>query len=406
MKMAHQPAFVRSHHPPDASLALTVGGGSGSVRRSSGGGAVALMLPSSQLREPNAVISPPAPARCLSTYTAGEDGGRLALLAKEFGLSRMRPPKTQVRRKHAFKAFLRNDRVNSDDEFLSEQSHAEKAKHFRKDAVWDDTTETLPSATSLIREKNPPLRFVFTGYSLWLDLEQRNIDGNGQGDLDRAMIDAADAFSLGGAIPSPHVTALYGINTISEENEMKRIFREDVRQVLLDEAEKRRREAGSDSGKLWPDLVASGIVVDAEFDGVNGGTMDMAWAEVSLVTSPDHEALIDALHGVFYKRTAEPADLTPQSEEKKEECTLRSKPWVPHLSICYDNPEGLGPNLCRSEFVDFLREKCPTLKSIINECDDDVYFSRAVTGISLWRTAGTMNQWTCLDRFEFPQDFS
>ncbi|KAL7539182.1 hypothetical protein ACHAXR_011425 [Thalassiosira sp. AJA248-18] len=33
----------------------------------------------------------------LSTYTAGEDSGRLATLAKEFGLSRMRAPKSQVR---------------------------------------------------------------------------------------------------------------------------------------------------------------------------------------------------------------------------------------------------------------------------------------------------------------------
>lgn len=33
----------------------------------------------------------------LSTYTAGEDAGRLATLAKEFGLSRMRAPKSQVR---------------------------------------------------------------------------------------------------------------------------------------------------------------------------------------------------------------------------------------------------------------------------------------------------------------------
>lgn len=33
----------------------------------------------------------------LSTYTAGEDAGRLATLAKEFGLSRQRMPREQVR---------------------------------------------------------------------------------------------------------------------------------------------------------------------------------------------------------------------------------------------------------------------------------------------------------------------
>ena len=87
--------------------------------------------------------------------------------------------------------------------------------------------------------KHPPLRFVFTGYSLWLELEQVDIDDKGLGDLDRAMVDAADRFNLEGAIPSPHVTALYGINTIRDEVEMRRVFRE-VKNVLLDMAEKKR----------------------------------------------------------------------------------------------------------------------------------------------------------------------
>ena len=108
------------------------------------------------------------------------------------------------------------------------------------------------SAASNETKTHPPLRFVFSGYSLWLELEQQDIDNNGQGDLDRAMIDAADRFHLGGAIPSPHVTALYGIDTISEEDEMRRVFREDVKRILLEDAEKRRRR------KLWPDLAAWG----------------------------------------------------------------------------------------------------------------------------------------------------
>eukprot|EP00574_Skeletonema_japonicum_P013760 CAMPEP_0201734600 /NCGR_PEP_ID=MMETSP0593-20130828/34711_1 /ASSEMBLY_ACC=CAM_ASM_000672 /TAXON_ID=267983 /ORGANISM="Skeletonema japonicum, Strain CCMP2506" /LENGTH=80 /DNA_ID=CAMNT_0048227975 /DNA_START=123 /DNA_END=362 /DNA_ORIENTATION=- len=33
----------------------------------------------------------------LQTYTAGEDSSRLAILAKEFGLSRQRPPRPQIR---------------------------------------------------------------------------------------------------------------------------------------------------------------------------------------------------------------------------------------------------------------------------------------------------------------------
>ena len=86
------------------------------------------------------------------------------------------------------------------------------------------------------------------------------------------MIDAANEFSLGGAIPSPHVTALYGIDTIESEGETRRIFREDVKCVLLDMAEKRKKKriahVDNSVGKLWPDLKITGIVVDAEFDGV------------------------------------------------------------------------------------------------------------------------------------------
>ena len=88
------------------------------------------------------------------------------------------------------------------------------------------------------------------------------------------MIDAANEFRLGGAIPSPHVTALYGIDTIENEEETRRIFRKDVKCVLLDMAEKRKKKkkriahVDNSVGKLWPDLKGTGTVVDAEFDGV------------------------------------------------------------------------------------------------------------------------------------------
>ena len=108
---------------------------------------------------------------------------------------------------------------------------------------YDKQPSTLNEPINYVQDKapnkHPPLRFVFTGYSLWLELEQVDIDDKGLGDLDRAMVDAADRFNLEGAIPSPHVTALYGINTIRDEVEMRRVFRE-VKNVLLDMAEKKR----------------------------------------------------------------------------------------------------------------------------------------------------------------------
>lgn len=378
-------AFMSSRHPSDGALAAGVGGGG-----------VALLMPSSPLREPGIGTFPPLN---LSTYTAGEDAGRLAMLAKEMGLSRMRSPKPQLR-KHAFKAFLRNHPNNINEDISSENANTED-----NECLESAILQAYENIAVSSKRRHPPLRFVFSGYSLWLELDQKDIDDSARGDLDRAMIDAADEFSLGGAIPSPHVTALYGIDTISDEGEMRRVFREDVKRVLLEEAEKRAGgEDGDDIGKLWPDLAATGIIVGAEFNGVDGGEMDMAWAEVSFMTSPEHEALVNALHGLFFRRPSvseEAASSSSSGEEKKEEYVPRSNLWLPHLSLCYDNPEGFGPNLTRSSIEDFMREKCPTLASAVDNNDTDVRFSRTVSGISLWRTAGRMDQWECLDRLMF-----
>ena len=188
--------------------------------------------------------------------------------------------------------FLRNQ-SNDLNEDIPIQPEARDEKHItRADAIQSNKLpQSTDTDTTTIQQRHPPLRFVFSGYSLWLELEQQDIDDKGRGDLDRAMIDAADRFSLGGAIPSPHVTALYGICTIDNEEEMRRMFREDVKQILVNVAEKQRRtdddggggddsavskkqsKKDCDSVELWPDLDAIGIIVGTEFDGVDGGTM-------------------------------------------------------------------------------------------------------------------------------------
>mmetsp|Transcript_26639 Transcript_26639/g.63883 ORF Transcript_26639/g.63883 Transcript_26639/m.63883 type:complete len:428 (-) Transcript_26639:3297-4580(-) len=418
-------AFVSNRHHPSEGALTSIGGG---------GGGVVLLSPTCPLLKPgsgaanngildylqpsspvSALHNNPTSALSLSTYTAGEDAGRLAMLAKELGLARTRPPKRQIR-KHSFKAFLRNHPNNLSEDILQQPTEIDSQYGDDKNSPSYD----LPASSDASSPKrHSPLRFVFSGYSLWLELEQKEIDHNGRGDLDRAMIDAADRFHLGGAIPSPHVTALYGIDTVDEEA-MRRMFREDVKQVLLSQAEERRRrqegignedgvaddgDSDVDCAKLWPDLMATGIIVGAEFDGVDGGTMDMAWAEVSFATSPEHEMLINALYDMFYRRSASSLELRSScsnDEEKKDEHAPRSGPWVPHLSLCYDNPEGFGPILSRSLIEKFMKEECPTLKNAIDDIDNAVKFSRAVSGISLWRTAGTMDEWECLERYEFP----
>ncbi len=144
--------------------------------------------------------------------------------------------------------------------------------------------EALTSVTVPEKKRHPPLRFIFSGYSLWLELEQKQIDKHGKGDLDRAMSDAAAEFDLGEAIPSPHVTALYGIDNVQDDEEMLLIFRRDVQRVILDVAEERRkRDGGNERGKIWPDLGATGIYVGVEYDGVNGGTMVRCYHETAFI---------------------------------------------------------------------------------------------------------------------------
>ena len=124
----------------------------------------------------------------------------------------------------------------------------------------------------------------------------------------------------------------------------------------------------------------------------------MAWAEVSLATT-EHETLIDALFDIFFRTDL--ASSSTSEEQKEEEFVPRSRPWVPHLSMCYDNSEGLGTNLCCSLMADIMKEKHPALLENDNK-NGGVRFTRAVTGISLWRTAGEISDWTHLDKIEFP----
>jgi hypothetical protein len=117
----------------------------------------------------------------------------------------------------------------------------------------------------------------------------------------------------------------------------------------------------------------------------------MAWAEVTFATSSEHEALIDALYNLFYK---------PRNNDNNCTQPRRTLPWAPHLSICYDNPEGFPDNLSRNSITAFITEKAPSLKGAVGDLEP-VNFWREVCGISLWSTKGTMSQWKCLDRIDF-----
>lgn len=205
-----------------------------------------------------------------SSVSDGKTLGHMAFIAtNRFGLAREKSLKLH----HHPCSFSEGEDLPDAEDTPIQIMHSDLPASFH-----DTSCNTMSQSTW----RHPPLRYVFSGYSIWLELEQRDIDINtGRGDLDRAMLDAADYFYLGGAIPSPHVTALYGIDTIADEDEIRRRFREDVKRILLNEAEMRKRrlrmedQDGDDSRveKLWPDLVSTGIIVDVECDGVNGGRM-------------------------------------------------------------------------------------------------------------------------------------
>lgn len=192
-----------------------------------------------------------------------------------------------------------------------------------------------------------PLDFEFRGYSVWLELEQIHSD------LDKAIQAAAVALDVH-EIPAPHVTAIYGIDHLSEDEILQR-FRNDLAPRLT----------------RWPVLHTKGFRVDVSLDGVAGQEMDMAWMEVEFETSENHEDLVDTVYETFYNKD-----------------DLRLRPWTPHLSIAYENPSIAKVDL---PFAVKFMEEFPALSS---------QPTRTVAGVALWRTKGRMEDWMCLDRFD------
>ena len=189
-----------------------------------------------------------------------------------------------------------------------------------------------------------PLDFVFKGYSIWLELEQV------ENDLDRALQAAAVDLDVD-VIPEPHVTAIYGMTHLTESQVLTQ-FRESLVPRI----------------QSWPELRVQGFKVDKSFDGQDGQEMDMAWMEIEFETLEAHEELVDVVHDAFCH------DGT------------RVRPWQPHVSIAYENPDVAKVNL---EFAVEFIQQFPLLIA---------QTSRQVTAISLWKTQGKMQEWKCLDR--------
>mmetsp|Transcript_35603 Transcript_35603/g.70073 ORF Transcript_35603/g.70073 Transcript_35603/m.70073 type:complete len:827 (+) Transcript_35603:171-2651(+) len=201
--------------------------------------------------------------------------------------------------------------------------------------------DTIPS-----RE---PLRFEFTGYTLWIELEQF------ESDLDH-IIQVASKNQCIHPIPTPHLTLFYGMEHFQNEGEVLSMFNGEFKKFLEDNKFK------------WPSsLKPKAVLSDIAFDGVNGEVMDMAWSEMSFVTSDEHEKMLDTIYRIFHRKIRNPDDR-----------------WVPHLSLAYDNPENTTLSF---EHAASLLSRFPTLLK-----------DRQVKAISLWSTYGKMADWKCLDR--------
>jgi len=126
----------------------------------------------------------------------------------------------------------------------------------------------------------------------------------------------------------------------------------------------------------WPIFTKpTGITQDIAEDGKPGQVCTIAWSELTLSTNEEHERALDTLYSIFYG-------------SDDSHTTRRNRPWKPHNSIAYDNPE--ENTLSLLDTVLYV-SKHPTLLGM----------ERRVEAISLWKTEGKMEDWVCLDRVRF-----
>lgn len=234
-----------------------------------------------------------------------------------------------------------------------------------------------PTCTSLVSlppnlesdDNREALRFVFKGYTLWLELEQFPLEINPKedgtcfttaSDLDHIIALAASEQGLQ-PIPMPHVTLLYGMCQYDTEEEVKAVFNGKLRDTLAS------AEINNSTSYRSSTLQFHDGRFGVAFDGVDGEDMDMAWTEITYNKSPEYDKMVEIAYQIFYGKQ--------QDKEQK---------WGPHLSLAYDNPED---TILTSAVLDDLIARFPTLKK-----------ERKVKAISLWDTHGSMSNWKFLDR--------
>ena len=240
-----------------------------------------------------------------------------------------------------------------------------------------------PSFSTTPLQQRRKLQWEFKGLSLWLELEEFD------NDLTRALEDLSSMHSSP-LIPRPHTTAIYGMEHLSREEASRRLHK--VKDVIP-------------NGK-WPSFAKpTGVTSDIAVEGLPGQVARIAWSELTYASNDEHENAMDALYSLFCSNSVEDVVIVSMDEESSSsssprqtspstttnvvvEMPKRHRPWTPHNSIAYDNPE--TNTLSLSDTITYMSVN-PTLLG----CE------RRVQAISLWSTAGKMEEWSFIDRVKF-----
>eukprot|EP00586_Coscinodiscus_wailesii_P000405 CAMPEP_0172488196 /NCGR_PEP_ID=MMETSP1066-20121228/17609_1 /TAXON_ID=671091 /ORGANISM="Coscinodiscus wailesii, Strain CCMP2513" /LENGTH=258 /DNA_ID=CAMNT_0013255267 /DNA_START=422 /DNA_END=1195 /DNA_ORIENTATION=- len=187
------------------------------------------------------------------------------------------------------------------------------------------------------------LAWKFHGLTLWVELEEFD------NDITTTIHSMAASHNIE-VIPKSHMTAIYGMTHLS-----------------VDGALSKMKQLHRLFPKGWPKFDRPvGIVTDLAVAGRPGQVCSIAWAELTLSSNEDHEEALDKLYELFYG--------------EEDSIPNRHRPWKPHNSIAYDNPEKNVLSL--GETFKFISKR-PTLLTK----------ERRVEALSLWDTNGTMSEW-------------
>lgn len=259
-----------------------------------------------------------------------------------------------------------NDRIASDSppaSPLPSTAESEVSSVASNVTSFSEELDTNVPATNAGLPPSPerlPLQWDFDGLTIWVELEEFD------NDMTKAIeyLSAAHGTEV---IPKSHMTAIYGMDHISADEACARL-----RKIPS------RLKHGS-----WPKFRRPvGVKQDIAVAGNPGQVCSVAWGELTLTSGPDHEKALDVVYDVMYgvgvHSDVEGGSASTRTPE-------RHRPWTPHNSLCYDNPEGTPLTL---EGVLDAVVRFPTLLTK----------ERSVNALSLWSTKGKMADWECLER--------